>query len=77
MTIEANGEEIPFELSGFKPKAEVSSIQEKNTPLAYEEIEILLNGKRISKEDMKALNPESIASMTVDKEKGTINIETK
>ena len=77
MTIEANGEEIPFELSGFKPKAEVSSIQEKNTPLASEEIEILLNGKRISKEDMKALNPESIASMTVDKEKGTINIETK
>ncbi|MCH5221293.1 MAG: M56 family metallopeptidase [Muribaculaceae bacterium] len=39
--------------------------------------EIYLDGKKISAEEMKALSPETIASMSVDKQNNRINITSK
>ena len=41
------------------------------------DMEIYLDGKKISEQELKALNPETIASMSIDKEKNTIILKSK
>ena len=83
-----NGKEVKFNLDDFRRNSQTSSISispsngivisNGNAIVStIGDMEIYLNGKKISEKEMKALNPEAIASMSIDKEKNSINIISK
>lgn len=114
MTLNINGDEIPFDLENFfnnagagpkqkksariesgsnpvvigygtikKPTADVQSedpavtVRYDESTTSPEDIEIYLDGKAISMSDLNDINPEDIASITVDKKDNIIRISSK
>lgn len=83
-----NGKEVKLNLDDFRRNSQTNSVsispsngivisQGNPTLLSLSDMEIYLDGKKISKEKMKTLNPETIASMSIDKQTNTINITSK
>ncbi|MCH5229235.1 MAG: M56 family metallopeptidase [Muribaculaceae bacterium] len=83
-----NGQEVKLNLDDFRRNSQTSSISispsngieisNGNTTLStVGEMEIYLDGEKISEKEMKELNPETIASMSIDKQKNTIYITSK
>ena len=83
-----NGNDVKLSLDDFLGKSQSRSVsispsngivisQENKASSKFSDMEIYLDGKKISEEEMKALNPEMIASMSVDKGNNRINITSK
>lgn len=83
-----NGQEVILNLDDFHKNSQSSAISispsngivisQGNTILSnLGDMEIFLDGKKIGEKEMKSLNPEKIASMSIDKDNHTINITTK
>ena len=83
-----NGKEIKLGIDDFRRNSQTSSISispsngivisNGNATLStVGEMEIYLDGKKISEQEMKGLNPETIASMSIDRQKNTINLTSK
>ena len=79
VTLTINGEDVKLDLEDFlkKPQLKYHAVSNDETHIVisdddniqtiYEKIDIYLDGKKISKEEMDALNPVSIASITINK----------
>ena len=85
ISFNVNGKEIKLNLDKFNENSESNSItvsssngiviSKGNTTLStIGDMEIYLNDKKISEEEMKSLNPEIIASITFDNQKNQIKI---
>ncbi|MCH5226431.1 MAG: M56 family metallopeptidase [Muribaculaceae bacterium] len=83
-----NGQDIKLNLDEFRKNSQTSSISispsngivisNGNATLStVGNMEIYLDGKKISEKEMKALDPETISSMSIDKQKNTIYITSK
>ena len=83
-----NGREVKLNLDDFRRNSQTSSISispsngivisNGNATLStVGKMEIYLDGKKISEKEMKALNPETIASMSIDRQKNAIYITSK
>ena len=83
-----NGQDIKLNLDDFRKNSQTSSISispsngivisNGNATLStVGNMEIYLDGKKISEKEMKALNPETISSMSIDKQKNAIYITSK
>lgn len=92
MKLIVNGEEIPFELDGFFRDSRSGVVVGTPTPSQDTRTVIVLNGsnssfpadmeiyldnERITSEQMRELSPESIASITVDRQNNCIRITSK
>lgn len=74
MTLIVNGEEIPFDLKDFTNGYQYAvSVNSSSLP---DDIEIYLDGKKITASEMEKISPDNIKSITVDKNKKSIYIET-
>ena len=83
VTLNINGKDVTLRLEDFRKSAQTSSVsispsngivisQGNATLSTLGDMKIFLDGTPISEEEMKALNPESIASITIDKQ-GDVN----
>lgn len=83
-----NGQDVKLNLDDFHRNAQNSSISispsngivisNGNATLStVGKMDIYLDGKKISEKEMKAINPETIASMSIDKQNNTIYITSK
>ena len=88
VVLNVNGQEVKLNLDDFLANAQSDSasisssngivISHGNATLSVVgDMEIYLDGKKINEEEMKALNPETIATMTIDRQNNTINITSK
>ncbi|MBP3589785.1 MAG: hypothetical protein J6J61_04330, partial [Muribaculaceae bacterium] len=92
MKLTVNGEEIPFELDGFFRDSRSGVVVGTPTPSQDTRTVIFLNGsnssfpadmeiyldnERITSEQMRELSPQSIASITVDRQNNCIRITSK
>ena len=88
LSLSVNGKEVKLNLDDFCRNSQTSSvsISPSNGIVIYEgtvnrstaeDMDIYLDGKKISEEEMKALAPETIASMSIDKQNNRINITSK
>ena len=88
VTLTINDKDVALYLEEFQKKSQSKSlsisspdgiiISEGDSTLSLiGDMEIFLDGKKISKEEMKAINPENIASMSIDKQNNCITIKTK
>ena len=88
IALNINGKEVKLNLDDFRKKSQSSSISispsdgivisQGNAILStVGDMEIYLDGKKISEQELKALNPETIASMSIDKEKNKIILKSK
>ncbi|MCH5319417.1 MAG: M56 family metallopeptidase [Paramuribaculum sp.] len=80
-----NGQEVKLNLDDFREDSQTSSISispvwgiaifQDNAKLStVGDMEIYLDGKRISEQEMIALTPETIASVSIDRQNNKINI---
>ena len=83
-----NGQDVKLNLEEFRRNSQTSSISispsngivisNGNATLStVGNMEIYLDGKKISEDEMKAINPETIGSMSIDKQKNAIYITSK
>ena len=83
-----NGQDVKLNLDDFRRNSQTNSIsispsngivisQGNSTLSTVGKMEIYLDGKKISEKEMKALNPETIASMSIDRQKNAIYITSK
>ncbi|MCH5241952.1 MAG: M56 family metallopeptidase [Muribaculaceae bacterium] len=83
-----NGQDVKLNLDDFRRNSQTNSIsispsngivisQGNSTLSTVGDMEIYLDGKKISEKEMKALNPETIVSMSIDKQKNAIYITSK
>ena len=88
VTLNINGKDVKLNLDDFRKNSQTASISispsngivisQGNAILStVGDMEIYLDGKKISEKEMKELNPETIASMSIDKQKNSINIISK
>lgn len=89
MSITVNGDEIPFDLENFsnsesrsaviggKDGASTTIVINGNSSKTSENLRFFLDGKEISKQELSALNNDTIASITVDRANNTLNITSK
>lgn len=93
MTLTVNGEEISFDLKNFKngyssakvvatgtlkkKDIVVKSSDDDEESLSFDDVTIYLDGKEVSELEMKKLDPNTIASITVPKNKNVIIITSK
>ena len=88
VTLNVNGKEVRLSLDDFHRSSQSGSIsvspsngivisQGNATLSTVGDMEIYLNGKKISEDEMKALNPENIATISVDKQSNRITLMTK
>lgn len=82
MTLQINGENIPFNLSKFRNEAaaangEVSNIVVNGNVATVGDLTILIDGEEVTEAQMNALNPNNIESITVDKKGKMVIIITK
>ena len=75
MTIMMNGHEVPFNLEEYSNSS--VTLHMKTDDAADSAMKIIIDDKEADNEAMKALSPDSIASITVDKQKNAIIIKTK
>lgn len=90
MTLMVNGKEVPFELKNLA--GDIQSISVKNKPdnassgpiiikgtssSLPKDMAIYLDGKKISEAELKALGPDKIASISIDKNGKAISITSK
>ena len=83
-----NGKEVKLNLDEFRRNSQSSSISispsngivisnGNSTLTTLGDMEIYLDGKKINEEEMKALNPEIITSMSIDNQTHTIKLTSK
>ncbi|MCH5346380.1 MAG: M56 family metallopeptidase [Muribaculaceae bacterium] len=83
-----NGQKVTLQLDDFHGGSQTSAVsispsngivisQGNATLSTVGDMEIYLDGKKISEEEMKELNPETIASMSIDKQTNKIFITSK
>ena len=88
VALNINGQEVKLNLDDFRKNSQSNSVsispsngivisKDNATLTTVGDAEIYLNGKKISEQELKALNPETIASMSIDKQKNTINLTSK
>ncbi len=89
MTINVNGEKIPFMLDNFFNNAQTLSIDSKDgsitslkdskgiKALMLNECDIYLDGKKIGEATMESLTSDDIAAITIDRQKNEIRITSK
>lgn len=70
MTLTVDGDEVPFDLEKFFDKSRVAVQVPEN-------MEIYLDGEKITDSQMQELPPDKIASMTIDNQNNVINITLK
>ena len=88
IALTVNGKEIKLNLDDFRRNSQTSAVSispsngivvsQGNATLSnLSDMEIYLDGKKISEDEMKALKPETIASMSIDRQNNTITITSK
>ena len=79
MTLNINGEKIPFDLENFfnNASAKAEQNQSEKETVGYENLTIYLDGKVISGAEMQEIKPDQIASIEVDKKSNIIRITSK
>ena len=85
MTLIVNGEEIPFELNGLFEKSlyvttgndEQIILVNADNPAVLDNLEIYVDGKKITASEMNKISPEAIESVEVDKRANMIKIKLK
>ena len=75
MTIMMNGHEVPFNLEEYSNSS--VSIHMKTYDAVDSAMKVIIDGKEADSEAMKALSPDSISSITVDRQKNAIIIKTR
>ncbi|MCH5235224.1 MAG: hypothetical protein J1E16_08000, partial [Muribaculaceae bacterium] len=88
IALNINGQVVKLNLDDFRRNSQTNSIsispsngivisQGNAVMSTVGSTEIYLDGKKINEQDLKALNPETIASMSIDKQNNTIKITSK